>query len=75
MQTSAFLHYWEVLWLPNVKGLEEEKERGGADVQQGGPQMSENGEKIIALNFRHLKSTLKLPKNTVFENIDSTYSP
>ena len=37
--------------------------------------MSENGEKFIAINFPHLKNTLKLPKNTDFENIDSTYSP
>ena len=37
--------------------------------------MSENGEKIKALNFPHLNNTLKLPKNTDFENIDSTYSP
>ena len=45
------------------------------DVQRGGHQMSENGEKIKALNFQHLKNTLKVPKNTDFENIDSTYSP
>ena len=44
-------------------------------VQQGDPQMSENGEKFIAINFPHLKNTLKLPKNTDFENIDSTDSP
>ena len=42
---------------------------------QGGPQMSENVEKFIAINFPHLNNTLKLPKNTNFENIDSTYSP
>ena len=42
---------------------------------QGGPQMSENGEKIKDLNFPHLNNTLKLSKNTDFENIDSSYSP
>ena len=47
----------------------------GISVHQGGPQMSENGEKIKALNFPHLNNTLKLPKNTDFENIDSSYSP
>ena len=41
-------------------------------TQQGGPQMSENVEKYIAINFTHLNNTLKLPKNTYFENIDST---
>ena len=41
---------------------------------QGGPQMSENGEKIKAIHFPHLNNTLKLPKNTDLENIDS-YSP
>ena len=30
---------------------------------------------FLAINFPHLKNTLKLPKNTDFENIDSTYSP
>ena len=47
----------------------------GQYVQQGGPQMSENGEKIKAINFLHLKNTLKVPKNTDLENIESTYSP
>ena len=37
--------------------------------------MSENVEKCIAINLPHLNNTLKLPKNTDFENIDSTYSP
>ena len=45
------------------------------DGHQGGPQMSENVEKFIAINFPHLKNTLKLPKNTDFEHIYSTYSP
>ena len=44
-------------------------------IYQGGPQMSEHIEKFIAINFPHLNNTLKLPKNTDFENIDSTYSP
>ena len=44
-------------------------------VQQGGPQMSENVEKCIAINFPHLNNTLKLLKNTDFDNIYSTYSP
>ena len=44
-------------------------------VHQGGPQMSVNGEKFIAINFPHLKNTLKLRKNTDLDNIDSTYSP
>ena len=44
-------------------------------IYQGGPQMRENVENYIAINFPHLKNTLKLPKNTDFENIDSTYSP
>ena len=43
--------------------------------QQGGPQMSENGEQIKAINFPHLNNTLKLPKNTDLENIESSYSP
>ena len=37
--------------------------------------MSEHGEKIKAINFPHLNNTLKLPKNTDLENIDSSYSP
>ena len=32
-------------------------------VHQCGPQMSENGEQFIAINFPHLKNTLKLSKN------------
>ena len=47
----------------------------GQGAHQGGPQMSENGEKIKAINFPHLNNTLKLPKNTYLENIDSSYSP
>ena len=37
--------------------------------------MSENGEKIKAINFPHLNNTLKLLKNIDLENIDSSYSP
>ena len=44
-------------------------------IQQDGPQMSENEEKIKAINFPHLNNTLTLPKITDLENIDSTYSP
>ena len=35
--------------------------------------MSENGEKIKAINFPCLNNTQKLPKNTDLLNIDSYY--